>query len=172
MQLTGYEIIERGIITNYDEKKAIQQQGVDVRIDKVKALAPPTIVGQVPSGKIFKEKSEIPRTAEINTKIIDGRECYALPAGYYEIDLMEGIHMTPVTALYFKTRSSLVRSGAIVHSGQFDAGFTTDQAGCYLDVRWPIIIEKGARIAQAIVHTSNPVKNLYDGQFQGDKQRF
>ena len=72
---------------------------------------------------------------------------------------------------YIRYRSSLVRCGAIVHSGQFDAGFKTDAMGCFLQVIRPLHIEEGARIAQAIVFESNDVENLYDGQWQGDKQR-
>lgn len=160
MQLTGKEIIKEGIITNY-LVKSIQQQGVDVRLDKVYGRAEE-------SGNVYKNKTEIPKRQEypiLNDNI------YYLRPGYYEVYLMEGIQMTDDTALYFKTRSSLVRCGAIVHSGQFDAGFHTDKAGCFLHVIEPIYIEKGARIAQAIVHRSDKVENLYSGQFQNDKQR-
>jgi deoxycytidine triphosphate deaminase len=60
-----------------------------------------------------------------------------------------------------------------VHSGQFDAGFNTEKMGCFLQVNHPINIEKGARIAQAIVTESYEVmdEDLYNGQWQGDKQR-
>ena len=162
MQLTGKQIIERGIVYNHIPK-AVQQQGVDVRVDKIYQLRF--------AGKIMQMSSVIPARHEIPTHDEDGIEMYYLEPGYYEVDLMEGVKMPNNAALVYKTRSSLVRSGAIVESGQFDAGFCTDKAGCFLIVHRGIYIEKGARIAQAIVHESDVVTNTYDGQFQNDKQR-
>lgn len=162
MQLTGKQIIERGIVYNHIPK-AVQQQGVDVRVDKVRQLTS--------IGKIMKNSSVIPAYREVEPWDMDGTKMYCLEPGYYEIELMEGIKMPNNAALVYKTRSSLVRSGAIVESGQFDAGFETEKAGCFLIVHRGIYIEKGARIAQAIVHESDVVSNTYDGQFQNDKQR-
>lgn len=159
MQLTGHQIIDRGIVSNYIDK-AIQQQGVDVRVSNIKALSG---IGEVPA----EGKTTLPKYSDA---AMDGNR-WILPTGYYEVELMEGIHMPNNVALVYKTRSSLVRCGAIVESGQFDAGFDTDKAGCFLIVHRPIIIERGARIAQVIVHESDPVNNTYNGQFQGDKQR-
>lgn len=160
MQLTGDQIISRGIISWY-APEAIQQQGVDVRVNNIKTL---TGIGEVPA----EGKTKLPTYTDA---IIGADNRWILPAGYYEVELMESIRMPDNAALTYKTRSSLVRCGAIVESGQFDAGFKTDQAGCFLIVHRPIIIEKGARIAQAIVHETAKVTNTYEGQFQGDKQR-
>lgn len=159
MQLTGNEIIERGIVGWY-APGAIQQQGVDVRVNNIKTL---TGIGEVPA----EGKTKLPTYSDAS---MDGNR-WILPAGYYEVELMESINMPDNAALTYKTRSSLVRCGAIVESGQFDAGFKTDHAGCFLIVHRPIIIEKGARIAQVIVHETAKVENTYEGQFQGDKQR-
>jgi hypothetical protein len=45
--------------------------------------------------------------------------------------------------------------------------------GCFLHVINPIVIEVGARIAQAIVFESDPVvtDDMYNGQWQNDNQR-
>lgn len=163
MQLTGQQIIKCGIVTNYCEE-GIQQQGVDVRIAAVKFLQGSGMVRA-------KGKTILPKTHVMEPHGEPDEPKWLLQPGYYEIDLMEGVNMPENAAMYFKTRSSLVRNGAIVESGQFDAGFCTEQAGCFLHVIRPVLIEKGARIAQAIVHTSDPVRNIYRGQFQGDKQR-
>ncbi len=159
MQLTGVEIRDRGIVTGF-APEALQQQGIDVRVENIKEL---TGVGHIPA----QGKTKLPEyvDAGINDNV------WILPPGYYEVELMEGINMPDNAALTYKTRSSLVRCGAIVESGQFDAGFKTDKAGCFLVVHRIITIEKGARIAQVLVHEFNPVDNTYEGQFQGDKQR-
>lgn len=158
-QLTGNQIIERGIIGFY-APNAIQQQGVDVRVKNIKTL---TGIGEVPA----EGKTVLPTYTDA---AIDGNR-WILPPGYYEIELLESIAIPNNAALTFKTRSSLVRCGAIVESGQFDAGFHTPSGGCFLIVHRPIIIERNARIAQAIVHETAPVTNTYNGQYQGDKQR-
>jgi len=161
MQLTGKQIVERGIVSNFDELTAIQQQGVDVRIDKVyrnKFHAP---------GKVNISGTKIPKYEEIQP--VNG--VFTLDPGYYEVQLIEAVHVPNNCSLHFKTRSSLVRCGALVHSGQFDAGFETETAGCFLQVIEPINIERAARIAQALCFESAPVDNLYDGQWQNDKQR-
>lgn len=158
-QLTGKQIIERGIVSNYCGE-AIQQQGVDVRVANIKELVG---TGMIPA----EGKTQLPQYVDAGKS----GPVWALPPGYYEVELMEGIHMPNNAALTYKTRSSLVRCGATVESGQFDAGFDTDKAGCFLVVHRSIIIEKGARIAQVVVHETAPVDNTYNGQFQGDKQR-
>lgn len=157
-QLTGKQILERGIITN-SCPEGLQQQGIDVRIEEIFRLSGTGIVRA-------KEKAILPRTDKIfNMGYWD------LQPGYYEVQLMEGAKIPSDCAMYFKTRSSLVRCGTIVHSGQFDAGFETEKAGCFIEVIMPIRIEKGARIAQAIVHESADVENTYNGTYQNDKQR-
>lgn len=162
MQLTGDQIAALGIVYNYDPDKGIQQQGIDVRIN--------TIYSLIGEGKVnLKTKTKLPSHLEVPH--VDGELGWHLEPGYYEVDLMEGVDVPDNATLHFKTRSSLVRCGTIVHSGQFDAGFQTEMAGCFLEVIRPVYIEFGARIAQAIVFTSDTVDNLYNGQFQNDKQR-
>lgn len=171
MQLTGKQIVEKGIVTNVCSD-GIQQQGVDVRLVKVFRIA--SGGGVVPE----KGKTTLPAFEEVEAKPIKfsgGSEFmyFHLVPGYYEIELMEGCNIDSKSVLNFKTRSSLVRSGCIVHSGQFDAGFKTDNMGCFLQVMHPVNIQVGARIAQAVVNETYEVvkEHMYNGQWQGDKQR-
>ena len=69
-----------------------------------------------------------------------------------------------------RQRSSLLRNGAIIASSIFDPGFKTDNIGTVMIVTKDIFIEKDARIAQMYFH-ENSEGELYDGQFQNDKQR-
>lgn len=160
MQLTGKQILDRGIVGNTCPE-ALQQQGIDVRVEEIYDLD--NCPGVIPA----QGSTTIPKTSQIQP----AEGGWWLAPGYYEVKLMESVNVPNNAALTFKTRSSLVRSGAIVHSGQFDAGFHTNNAGCFLEVLRHIKIEQGARIAQAIVHETEPVTNTYDGQWQADKQR-
>ena len=166
MQLTGKQIVEKGIVIGACSA-GVQQQGVDVRLMKVSKVGDGAWdLGYVPANG----KTATPRSKEVQP-VDDG--FWRLEPGYYEIEFKEGCKIPHYAAMYFKTRSSLVRCGAIVHSGQFDAGFETEKMGAYLHVILPIDIEVGARVAQMIVHESYGVgiEELYNGQWQNDKQR-
>lgn len=159
MQLTGKEIIERGIITNHCEE-GIQQQGIDVRLKNLYIVS---------EGGVVPKEGKTTPAMSVKLEPIYG--VFRLAPGYYELEFEEGCNIPNNATLHFKTRSSLVRCGAIIHSGQFDAGFHTEHAGAFMQVLLPITIEPGARVAQALVFTSNEVENLYNGQWQNDKQR-
>ena len=164
MQLTGEQIIEQTIITGACVG-GVQQQGVDLRVKNI------WLVNEKASGYV-------PETGKTITPIksdvgLYDDKTYVLKPGYYEVEFEEGCNIPANTTLHIKTRSSLVRCGSQCYSGQFDGGFKTDNMGCFLHVILPISIDKGARIAQAIVFESYPVskEHMYNGQWQGDKQR-
>jgi len=164
MQLTGAQIVERNIVTGA-VVAGLQQQGVDLRVKNIRRVNDKAS-GYVPEAG----KTLIPLTEEVS--LYDDKT-YVLKPGYYEIEFEEGCNIPIDTTLHIKTRSSLVRCGSQCYSGQFDGGFHTDNMGCFLHVILPISIDKGARVAQALVFESYPVneKQKYDGQWQGDKQR-
>lgn len=163
MQLTGEQIVKNQIVTNHCEA-GIQQQGLDVRIDKVFQYIGGR--GFIPSGG----GTSLPKYHEIDVN--EGNKFVLMP-GYYEVEFIEGCKIPNNCAMYFKTRSSLVRCGSEIISGQFDGGFKTDKMGAFLRIEIPIIIEKGARVAQMIVNETYLVEEdkLYNGQWQNDKQR-
>lgn len=162
MQLTGKQIVEKGIITNSVEA-GLQQQGIDLRVKNIKRVY--GNAGEVPA----QGKTITPSNEDVFVK----DNIFFLGEGYYEIEFEEGCNIPRDATLHIKTRSSLVRCGCQCYSGQFDGGFHTDNMGCFMHVILPTRIEKGARLAQAIVFESYPVDDdkLYNGQWQGDKQR-
>ena len=163
MQLTGKQITGKQIIYNYSEE-GVQQQGVDLRVKEIRK------VNEKMSGYVPREgKTKIPTSDTI--ELFD--DAYVLKPGYYEVTFEEGCSIPNNATLQIKTRSSLVRCGAICHSGQFDGGFHTENVGCFLHVILPISMAKGARLAQALVFESYEVDDdkMYNGQWQNDKQR-
>ena len=168
MQLTGKQIVEKGIVIGACDE-GIQQQGVDVRISDIKLVdtCDGIYAGYIP----VNGKTHLPIQKEV--ELWQDGLFWELMPGYYEVTFMEGCIIPANCAMYFKTRSSLVRCGAEIRSGQFDGGFETDRMGAFLKVELPIRIEKGARVAQAIINETYTVEKeyLYDGQWQGDKQR-
>lgn len=171
MQLTGNQIVKEGIITNYDSQKAVQQQGIDLRVKEINAFDDDN------RGTIFTDRTSIPTYRAVTPAryLVDPknpeRSYFYLRPGYYEVQFMEGCKMPSDRVMHLKSRSSLVRCGGEICAGQFDAGFETDHMGCFLAVFNPMYIEAGARICQAYIFETDEVTNLYDGQWQGDKQR-
>lgn len=171
MQLTGQQILDRGIIKGVeaiDRESQQQQQGVDLRLGAVCMVDG---MGFIPaSGKTL-----IPSTSDVYPEYDESydKEVFELEPGYYEIYFMEKCNLGNNEVMQIISRSSLVRCGAQVRAGQFDAGFHTERMGAFLEVSLPITIEVGARVAQAIVSESYEVQkdDLYNGQWQGDKQR-
>ena len=82
----------------------------------------------------------------------------------------EGCNIPATRTAMVRQRSSLLRNGAIIASSIFDPGFHTDNIGTVMIVTNDIFIEKDARVAQMYFHENNEGE-LYDGQFQNDKQR-
>ncbi len=175
MVLTGKSIVEKKIISNISDD-SVQQQGVDLRLNRVFSVGDPWQYsyreGVIPK----KGKTTLPNRREI---LLDNEpnefgndevdELFTLKPGYYEIELMESCDIPKNAVMWIKGRSSVVRCGGRIDSGQFDGGFHTDKMGCFLEVIRPMFIERGARIAQAVVFESEPVDDeyLYNGQYQG-----
>lgn len=169
MQLTGKQIVNSGIIGGYCEE-GVQQQGVDVRVIEINEVQDQGFIPK--EGKTRKCKTSVVKTESLQ---VDDRyyEGWKLSPGYYEVTFEESCNIPADAVLHYDARSSLVRCGGKIFSGQFDGGFHTDHMGAFMELTKPIIIEKGARVAQARVEESYPVddENLYNGQWQNDKQR-
>ncbi len=167
--LTGKELYESGMLIGALEENT-QQQGVDIRIDKVSKL---NGMGVIPN----EGKTTLPIYEEIQPLRFHNKQTgkyafgWMLPEGVYEIEFVEGVNVGESFCMKPLTRSSLVRCGARIDSGLYDAGFHTEKAGAMLYVSNKILIEKGSRVAQIVCLESNEVNNLYNGQFQNDKQR-
>jgi dUTP pyrophosphatase len=168
MMLNAEQIVERKILKLENSKGKAAQIGYDLSVKEIKKL--------YGSGNVFKDKTTLP-TYEPHSVTIDalGGEKYGwmLYEGYYEVTFWEGCNITNNLVGLIRQRSSMLRSGALLHSSVFDPGFETDEMGSFIAVFHPIFIEKDARIAQIYFHECEPVSsdNMYTGQFQNDKQR-
>lgn len=158
--LTGKQLIEQGIITGPIEESNIQQHGVDLNVVEVHKLWG--------GGSIFRKS---PTQLGIKEKITPRDSIFVLQPGVYDFTFKQGCKIPPNYWGEIIQRSSLSRNGTFIRSAIFDAGFETKNIGTIVTVMLPIHIEVGARIGQFVVHASNEVKNLYNGQWQNDKQR-
>ena len=154
-------MIDRSIITGPIEEDNIAQHGIDLNVTKIsRVCGSPGIIPR-------KGKTTLPQyaTEEVQSGI------WHLEEGIYDLVFAQGCKIPADRMMLIKHRSSVLRSGAIVDSGIFDAGFETENLGAFLIVHHPIQIEYFARVAQAVAFESKEVENLYDGQWQRDNQR-
>lgn len=168
--LTGKQLVEKGIITGPITEENIAQHGVDLNLIRVERVLGGGVVPQV--GKtILANRELIESCEEPQSASSSSKHYWDLQPGVYDITFDQGCEIPSDQMLLIRQRSSLLRNGTILHSSVFDAGFRTKSIGTIMHVQVPIRIEVGARIAQIYAHESNVVENLYDGQFQGDIQR-
>ena len=158
--LTSRQLVEENIITNVPEE-CIAQVGIDLQ---VKSFAKITGMGFIPA----KGKTQLPtyeplEWGEDNTIV--------LQPGSYEVVFEQGCNFPSNVAGAIIHRSSVLRSGNLLISAQFDPGFFSSNIGSFMTVVQPIRIEKGVRLGQMVCHRTEIEADKYNGQWQNDKQR-
>jgi deoxycytidine triphosphate deaminase len=157
MLLNALEV-EKLLQTNGKGSKA--QVGYDLTLQGVKKING----GIVMSDKtIVDEYTEVTPTKNTNEKLI-----FKLEPGTYSLTFEQGVKLPTNRTAFIRHRSSILRCGGIITSGVYDPGFEVDDMGAVLIATQPIIIEKGARVAQIIMF-QNMTAEAYDGQWQGSK---
>ena len=109
-------------------------------------------------------------TSQVENVDVTDKEVWILPPGAYSVTFEQGCKLDDKTTAFIRQRSSLLRMGGTVTSGVYDPGFEVEQMGGVMILTDRTVIEKGARIAQIIMHENNSAE-LYDGQWQGEKDR-
>ncbi len=170
MNLTGQELIDKGIITGEILPENIAQCGVDLNVIEVEQVVGKGTIPKTGKTVLAERKKIFPvkgYDANQNPEI----EHFELSPGVYDFTFLQGCKVPKNQRLDIVQRSSCSRNGLFIRSAVFDPGFETEHIGTMIQVMQNIRIEKGARVAQIVAIASNEVNNLYDGQWQGDKQR-
>ena len=158
--LNAREIEDEGLIVLDNAKGKFAQVGYDLSVKSISKLKG--------GGKVLKDKTIVNELSEI--EFSEEENGWWLEPGTYDIVCNEGCDILADTTAMVRQRSSLLRNGAIIASSIFDPGFYTDNIGTVMVVNEKIFIEQDARVAQMYFHENEPGE-LYDGQFQNDKQR-
>jgi deoxycytidine triphosphate deaminase len=157
MLLNALEV-EKLLQTN--DKGAKAQVGYDLTLKGVKKING----GIVMSDKtIVEDYTEVMPQTNANGKLI-----YKLEPGTYSLTFDQGVKLPTNRTAFIRHRSSVLRCGGIITSGVYDPGFEVDEMGGVLIATQPLIIEKGARVAQIIMF-QNMTAEAYDGQWQKEK---
>ena len=158
--LNAKEIEVEGLIVLDNAKGKFAQVGYDLSVKSISKLKG--------GGKVLKDKTIVNELIEVEHEgDVNG---WWLDPGTYDVVCNEGCDIPADMTAMVRQRSSLLRNGTIIASSIFDPGFYTDNIGTVMVVNEKIYIEQDARIAQMYFHENEPGE-VYDGQFQNDKQR-
>jgi deoxycytidine triphosphate deaminase len=157
MLLNAYEV-EQLLQTN--DKGARAQVGYDLTLKGVK---------QINGGMVLADKTVVENYTDIfPTQVPSGKYLFKLDPGTYSLTFEQGCKLDSTHTAFIRHRSSVLRCGGIITSGIYDPGFEVDEMGAVLIVTKPLMLERGARVAQIIMMENSPAE-LYDGQWQKGK---
>jgi deoxycytidine triphosphate deaminase len=163
------QILDEGLLKLEHSKGKPAQVGFDLTLKQVNKIGNKG-VNTPKIGKVLKDKTELTNYTPHGLMNLDGVTGWLLYEGVYDITFNEGCKIPSNRVAFIKQRSSLYRNGAIINSPVFDPGFETEFIGTLMFVHETLFIEENARVAQIYFHECEPAE-LYDGQWQGDKQR-
>ena len=174
--LNAKQIIDEGLLLLEHTQGKPAQVGYDLSLKAVQrvgnslANSPYNVSKGGKIGKVLKDKTELTTYTLVDLINLDGVKGWLIYEGVYDITFNEGCNIPNNRVAFIKQRSSLYRNGAIINSPVFDPGFKTEFMGTLLYVHETIFIEQDARVAQIYFHECVSAE-MYDGQWQGDKQR-
>lgn len=165
------QILDEGLLKLENTKGKPAQVGYDLSLKQINKIGSKYRNDtNFRIGKILQNKTELTTYTPHPLQNIDGVIGWLLHEGVYDITFNEGCKIPHNRVAFIKQRSSLYRNGAIINSPVFDPGFETELMGTLLYVFNTLFIEENARVAQIYFHECDSA-DLYDGQWQNDKQR-
>jgi deoxycytidine triphosphate deaminase len=168
--LNVQQILDEGLLKLERTQGKPAQVGYDLSLKQVNQVGGQKGLTNERIGKVLKDKTELTNYTPYPLMNLDGVHGWLLYEGVYDITFNEGCKLPNNRVAFIKQRSSLYRNGTIINSPVFDPGFETEFMGTLMYVHETIFIEENARVAQIYFHECEAAE-LYDGQWQGDKQR-
>ena len=158
-------IEEKGIITNYCNLNIqLTPNGFDLTIEKIFAFDTPGSLDFSNSERVIPEGKEIVPEKE---SLKDKYGWWKLKKGAYKIRTNEVFDLPKDLMAISFSRSSLLRMGAFVQTGVWDAGFKgKSEIMLVVENLKGIKLKENARIAQVIFIGINKVKEGYQGIYR------
>lgn len=147
------------ITDSNDGECALQQNGIDLRLDTVQVADGATRFS------LYKKKDT--RCTYYPLEPNADNDFLFFPGKQYAIDCMEWVEIPMGLSAYVFVRSSLNRYSGTFLTGYWDSGFKGRLGGIFRPYL-PTTIEKGCRIAQIVFFRSDPARP-YEGQYQNQQ---
>jgi dUTP pyrophosphatase len=172
--LNAQQILDEGLLKLEHTHGKPAQVGYDLTLKQVNSIGQTTnhqrIFTKDRIGKVLKDRTELTNYTPYPLMNLDGVSGWLLYEGVYDITFNEGCKLPDNRVAFIKQRSSLYRNGTTINSPVFDPGFETEFMGTLMYVHTTLFIEENARVAQIYFHECQSAE-MYNGQWQGDKQR-
>lgn len=168
--LNAQQILDEGLLRLEHAQGKPAQVGFDLTLKQVNEVGMQNQYENFKIGKVLKDSTQLTTYKPYGMISLEGNTGWMLYPGVYDIIFNEGCKLSSNRVAFIKQRSSLYRNGAIINSPVFDPGFETEFMGTLIYVHRTIFIEENARVAQIYFHECEAAE-LYNGQWQGDKQR-
>ena len=139
----------------------LQPNGFDLSLREVRRFTTPGQLGA-------SDADRVPSTTE--PMGFDGEGWLELPQAAYLITFNEVVNLPPDLMALGRPRSSLLRSGAALHTAVWDAGYH-GRSQSLLTVHHPdgFRLQRNARVAQLVFfRLAIPPEQGYRGQYQGE----
>ncbi|MCX8166425.1 MAG: deoxyuridine 5'-triphosphate nucleotidohydrolase [Candidatus Micrarchaeota archaeon] len=149
------------LISNYLDKKQFQPAGVDLTLREVHELVSNGVID------FDNKKRKVSETRKIE---FDEEDKVILQQGVYKVIYNEVVSIPKNCIALGFTRSSLLRSGAIIHCAVWDPGYV-GRSESLLTVNNPkgIILYKNARLVQLIfIRLEKEAENEYRGIYKNE----
>jgi dUTP pyrophosphatase len=147
------------IIDPRDDECALQQNGIDLRLDEVQAADGTTIFTLHKKNDMRCKYYKLESDAEGMFRLYPGKQ--------YALDFFEEVNVPKDMAAYIFVRSSLNRYSGIFMTGLYDTGFKGRIGGIFRPYV-PTFIERGCRVAQIVFFNADSHR-AYEGQYQDQK---
>ena len=142
-----------------DPECALQQNGIDLRLDTVQAADGAT--------RFSLGKKRDTRCTYYPLEPDAQNDFLFFPGKQYAVDYMEWVEIPQGTAAYIFVRSSVNRYSGVLLTGLWDAGFR-GRAGAIYRPYIPTTVERGVRMAQIVFFRADSYRP-YEGQYQDQK---
>ena len=147
--------LQNAIQNFFNKEEQTQQAGFDLTVQSIERFTTEGILTIDNGNRKISETEEVP--------LEDG--FFSLVSGGYVLRYNESVHVPKNAAGLTLPRSSLMRSGATIHSALWDPGYEGVGMGL-LTVTNPLRVEKNARVAQIIFFELNDKTDGYTGVYQ------
>ena len=147
--------LQNAIQNFYNKEEQIQQAGFDLTVQSIARFISEGTLTIDNGDRKISDTEEVP---------LDHGFFSLIPGGYV-LRYNESVHVPKNAAGLTLPRSSLMRSGATIHSALWDPGYEGVGMGL-LTVTNPLRIEKNARVAQIIFFELNDRTEGYNGVYQ------
>lgn len=162
MILPGRSPVARSIIRNVQSSLQTQPCGVDLTLKRVLRWTSPGVIDL---------ENRLRQTASTEEILFDSdtaKPGLDLAPGSYLVEFNETVSVPRDVMGQIFVRSSLFRSGALIHAGVMDSGYQ-GAVGALLQVVNPagLRVYPAARLAQMIFHQMSETVEGYSGVYQG-----